>query len=121
MQTIFLEFKHEPGNLAANGTDVTFFIDGRWSWATTEDRIHQRVDELRTKHPRGSAYAKQLFVGFTYSGGREGAIHGMVDHNPPAWFLELVHADRTFAAEIRRNKRVRAAAFAAAFAAGLPA
>ena len=112
-QTIFLEFKHEPGNLAANGTDVTFYIDGRWSWSTTEQKIHERVDELRTKNPRCTAYAKQLFVGFTYAGGREGAIRGMVDHNPPQWFLDLGDADPRFAEEIRRNRHVRTAAWLA--------
>lgn len=88
-QTIYLEFKHQNGALAANGTDTTFYIDGRWSWATTARKIHERVAELR-KGPFGSRYSQQLFVGFTYSqhpyyNGKGGAIHSMHDHNPPAW------------------------------------
>lgn len=109
--TIFLEFKHEPGNLSANGTDVTFFIDGRWSAETTRHRILDRVQELRMG-PRGSAYAKQLFVGYTHSGGRQGAIRAMADPEPPAWFCELPDDDKTFAHEIklsgwRRNNKPR--------------
>lgn len=89
MQTIFLEFQHENGAIAANGTDTIFYIDGRWSWPTTSQRIHDRVEELR-KGPFGSRYSKQKFVGFTYSqhpfhSGKGGAIRTMTDTNPPAW------------------------------------
>lgn len=88
MQTIFLEFKHENGALAANGSDTTFYIDGRWSWSTTVNKIHERVEQLREL--RGSKYKNQLFVGFTYSqqpfyNGSGGAIHSMSDPNPPKW------------------------------------
>lgn len=87
MQTIFLEFQHEAGNIAANGTDVTFHIDGRWSWSTTRYKIEERVAELRDA---SSKYRKQKFVGFTYSqqpfhSGSGGAIHTMTDPNPPEW------------------------------------
>lgn len=91
MQTIFLEFKHENGALAANGTDVIFYIDGRWKWSTTAEKIYERVSALRSG-PRGSAYEKQEFVGFTYSqepfhSGKGGAIHTMPDRKPPTWKL----------------------------------
>lgn len=83
MQTIWLEFKHKTGNLAANGTDVTFYIDGRWSWNTTREMIYSRVEELRDIYPK---YKDQLFVGYTVQGGREGAIHSMPDRDdPPEW------------------------------------
>jgi hypothetical protein len=89
MQTIFLEFQHENGALAANGSDTIFFIDGRWSWRTTAEKIHQRVSSLR-EGPSASRYSNQLFVGFTYSqhpfhSGKGGAIRSMADWNPPAW------------------------------------
>ncbi len=100
-RTVFLEFKHEPGNLAANGSDITFFIDGRWSWQTTVDRIHDRVAEIRRSSPRASAFSGQLFVGFTYAGGRGGAIKSMVDHDAPRWFHELEDTDPRFAHELR--------------------
>lgn len=92
MQTIFLEFKHENGALAANGTDIIFYIDGRWSWSTTVEKIQERVAALRSG-VRGSALSKQLFVGFTYSQhpfhpDKGGAIHTMIDRNPPEWAVE---------------------------------
>lgn len=99
-QTVFLEFKHQPGNLAANGTDVVFHLDGRWSAETTRNRILNKVAELRAGY-RGSAYRKQLFVGYTYAGGRSAAIRGMADPFPPIWFAELAEDDKTFAHEIK--------------------
>ena len=88
MRTIFLEFRHENGALAANGTDTIFYIDGRWTWATTVYKIHERVAELRAI--RGSRYKNQLFVGYTHSQepfyyGKGGAVHTMPDPNPPEW------------------------------------
>lgn len=87
MQTVWLEFRHENGAIAANGTDVTFYIDGRWSWATVVEKIHDRIAELRETYPK---YQKQEFVGITYSqlpfyNGSGGAIHTMRDPKPPAW------------------------------------
>lgn len=92
MQTIFLEFKHSNGALAANGTDVTFHIDGRWSWSTTKLKIEERLIELRAKHPQAAKYANQLYVGYTHSqepfhNGWGGAIKFMRDPNPPEWAL----------------------------------
>lgn len=89
MQTIYLEFRHQNGAIAANGTDTTFYIDGRWSWTTTVLRIHERVSALRSG-PFGSRYSNQEFVGFTYSqqpfyNGKGGAIRTMMDPSPPAW------------------------------------
>lgn len=89
MQIIYLEFQHENGAIAANGTDVTFHIDGRWSWSTTREKIEERVSALRSG-PFGSKYSKQKFVGFTYSqlpfsNRSGGAIHTMTDPNPPEW------------------------------------
>ena len=89
MQTIFLEFQHQTGNFAANGTDVIFGIDGRWSWATTKRKIEERVSALRSG-PFGARYSKQLFVGFTYSqhpfhSGKGGAVRTMQDPTPPDW------------------------------------
>jgi hypothetical protein len=91
VQTVWLEFKHENGAIAANGSDTTFYIDGRWKWETTRDKIEERLAKLRSG-PRGFAYSKQLFVGITYSqapfyNGKGGAIHSMSDPNPPAWAL----------------------------------
>lgn len=89
MQTIFLEFQHENGALAANGSDTIFFIDGRWSWETTVFNIEERVSALRGG-PFEGRYKKQKFVGFTYSQqpfhtGKGGAIHTMRDPKPPEW------------------------------------
>lgn len=103
-KTIYLEFKHRPGNLAANGSDIVTFLDGRWKWDTAEQHIRERVEYLRQL--RGSKYTEQLFVGFTYAGGREGAIRSMTDHNPPAWFATIDRGDETFRHEIARNKHV---------------
>ena len=84
--TIALEFRHEPGNLAANGSDVVTFLDGRWNNASRVDHIHRKVAELREL--RGSKYKNQHFVGFTRLGvnysGREPQVE-MSDPNPPAW------------------------------------
>lgn len=82
MQTIFLEFQHSNGALAANGTDVTFYIDGRWRRDTTEKKIRARVSALR-QGPRGSALSNQLFVGYTKSGSDK--LIPMQDTNPPLW------------------------------------
>jgi hypothetical protein len=91
VQTIFLEFKHENGAIAANGTDVIFYIDGRWKWSTTEQKIYERVSALRSG-PFGVKYSKQEFVGFTYSqqpysNRSGGAIRSMKDRVPPTWRL----------------------------------
>jgi hypothetical protein len=89
MQTVWLEFKREGATqLAALGTDTTFYIDGRWSWNTTRERIYSRVEELRDTYPH---YREMLFVGITYSqhpfyNGKGGAVHTMKDRdNPPEW------------------------------------
>lgn len=88
MQTVWLEFKREGATqLAALGSDATFYIDGRWSWVTTLDRIHERIAELRATWPK---YNDLLFVGITYSqtpfyNGKGGAVHTMQDPNPPEW------------------------------------
>jgi hypothetical protein len=92
MQTVWLEFKREGASqLAALGTDTTFYIDGRWSWATTLDKIHERIAELRSHLPADrNKYNDLLFVGITYSqypfyNGKGGAVHTMQDPNPPEW------------------------------------
>ena len=85
MQTIFLEFQHENGALAANGTDVTFYIDGRWRRDTTEKKIRARVSALR--QVPGSKYGKQLFVGYTKSG--SDTLVPMRDTNPPVWKFKI--------------------------------
>jgi hypothetical protein len=88
MQTVWLEFKREGASqLAALGTDSTFYIDGRWSWLTTLDKIHERIAQLREWYPQ---YREMLFVGLTYSqepfyNGKGGAVHTMQDPNPPEW------------------------------------
>jgi hypothetical protein len=92
MQTVWLEFQHENGAIAANGTDTTFYIDGRWKWETTREKIEERVSALR-EGPRGSAYRKQKFVGITHSqmpfyNGKGGAIQTMRDPNPPEWAVK---------------------------------
>ena len=63
MQTIFLEFKGESGNLRAFGTDVIFHLDGRWSASTRVMKIQDRVAQLRKDWP--GKYDNVLFVGFT--------------------------------------------------------
>lgn len=86
MQTIALEFRHENGALAANGSDVVTFLDGRWNRNSQTDHIWAKIAELREL--RGSKYKNQHFVGYTTLGvnysGREPQVH-MSDPNPPAW------------------------------------
>jgi hypothetical protein len=86
MQTIFLEFKREAGNLAANGTDVTFYLDGRWGAARQRTEIWNRISDLRRR--ANSPYRNQLFVGYTFAGGRSACIYSMKDPDPPAWAME---------------------------------
>jgi hypothetical protein len=87
MQTIALEFRHENGALAANGTDVLTYLDGRWNNASRVDHIWRKIEELRSG-PFGSRYRNQHFVGFTRMGvnysGREPQVE-MSDPEPPAW------------------------------------
>ena len=83
MQTIFLEFRHENGALAANGTDVTFFIDGRWSSHTKFEKIYERVAQLRSSAAVGRKYRNQLFVGYSVS--QSNATCAMTDRNKPEW------------------------------------
>lgn len=82
MGWIALEFQHENGALAANGTDVLMLLDGRWSNATRVSAIWRRVEELRSG-PRGSAYQKQLFVGFTRMGESYGGRPVQVNMSDP--------------------------------------
>jgi hypothetical protein len=90
MQTVWLEFRRENSTqLAALGTDTTFYIDGRWSWNTTVEKIHDKLFGLREGH-YGGKYRDLLFVGITYSqhpfyNGKGGAVHTMKDPNPPEW------------------------------------
>ena len=84
--TIALEFRHEPGNLAANGSDVVTFLDGRWGAARRTDHIYAKLAELRELS--GSNYVRQHFVGYTTIGvnyaGKEPQVR-MSDPNPPHW------------------------------------
>lgn len=82
---VWLEFMHENGAVAANGSDITFFIDGRWNHTTLMDKVYERVSALR-EGPFGSRYSNQLFIGWTYAGGHDAAIYSKRDLNPPAWF-----------------------------------
>jgi len=84
VKTIWLEFQHENGAVAANGTDVTYYIDGRWSFTTTTENIYQRVAELRESHPSRDRFRKQLFLGYTESGTAY-QLKKMADQNPPEW------------------------------------
>ena len=84
-QAIALEFRHENGALAANGTDVITYLDGRWNNASKVNHIWQKIEELRAV--RGK-YNNQHFVGYTRLGvnysGPEPQVH-MSDPNPPHW------------------------------------
>lgn len=80
MATIYLEFRHQAGNLAANGSDIVTWIDGRWSESRKAEEIYAKVEELRKF--RGG-YNKQKFVGYSFP--RSTSIHGMEDRNPPEW------------------------------------
>lgn len=84
-QAIALEFRHQAGNLAANGTDVIMYLDGRWNNTSRVDAIWNKLAELRKL--RGK-YNNQHFVGFTRLGvnysGREPQVE-MSDPNPPEW------------------------------------
>lgn len=85
MQTIALEFRHENGALAANGTDVITFLDGRWNNASKVDHIWEKIAQLRALR---SKYDGMHFVGYTRLGVhdyREGPHVNMSDPNPPAW------------------------------------
>lgn len=85
MQTIALEFRHENGALAANGTDVVTFLDGRWNNASKVNHIWEKIAQLRALR---SKYNDQHFVGYTRLGNsdyREGPHVSMSDPNPPAW------------------------------------
>lgn len=84
METIWLEFKGEGGNLRAFGTEVTFHIDGRWSAMTRVAKIQERLAELREAFP--AKYGDVLFVGYTSQGARNACIHSMTDPQPPRWF-----------------------------------
>jgi hypothetical protein len=109
VKTIFLEFRHENGALAANGTDVTMHLDGRWGFQHQLDAIADRVHWLRTAHPFASRYQKQLFVGYTISG-RPGELHvGMADNDPPEWAAKAAEAEREKArATVRKIKDLKA-------------
>lgn len=82
MQTIALEFKHENGALAANGSDVVTFLDGRWNNASKVNHIWQKIEELRKLR---SKYNNQHFVGYTRLGANSDRLVTMSDPNPPAW------------------------------------
>lgn len=87
MQTIALEFRHENGALAANGTDVITFLDGRWNNASRVNHIWWKIEQLRSG-PFGRRYQNQEFVGFTRLGENyQGAMPQvtMSDPEPPAW------------------------------------
>lgn len=65
MKTIFLEFERtSTGLLAALGTDVTFYRDGRWSEATFHRKCLERAEELLTR--RG--WEGLRLVGYTMPG-----------------------------------------------------
>lgn len=86
-QTIALEFRHENGALAANGSDVVTFLDGRWNHNSKLDHIWNKVAELRAG-PFGSRYQKQHFVGYTRLGENyrgNGPQIQLSDPNPPTW------------------------------------
>ena len=88
MPMIALEFRHQPGNLAANGTDVLMYLDGRWGTARRREAIYAKVAALR-EGPRRNAYRNQHFVGFTVMGtgdySRPEPHVKMSDREPPAW------------------------------------
>jgi len=87
VETIALEFRHEPGNLAANGTDTVTFLDGRWGPSRRAEHVYRKVAELREL--RGSKYRGQLFVGYTVLGrsdySRPQPHVEMPDLDPPRW------------------------------------
>ena len=84
-QAIALEFRHENGALAANGTDVVMYLDGRWNNASKVNHIWREIERLRKLR---SKYNNQHFVGYTRLGvdyrGPEPQVR-MSDPNPPAW------------------------------------
>jgi hypothetical protein len=81
MRTIFLEFQHANGALAANGTDVIFYLDGRWGTKRQQQEIYKRVEELRRIR---SKYTRQLFVGYTFAPDfHDSSIIKMSDPNAP--------------------------------------
>ena len=65
MQAISLEFRHESGALAANGSDVVMFLDGRWNNVSCVNAIWGKIATLRSSQ---SKYNKQHFVGYTRLG-----------------------------------------------------
>jgi hypothetical protein len=87
MQTIWLEFRHENGALAANGSDVTTFLDGRWNFDSCLDAVHKKLADLRKER---SKYNKQLFVGYKIAGldNRKDIDVLLPDPNPPEWAVE---------------------------------
>lgn len=88
MPTIYLEFQHEAqhasGSLAANGSDIVMFVDGRFGPYRRDANIYEQVERLRSLP--GSRYRNQLFVG--YSKPRNHRLHPMTDPNPPAWAIK---------------------------------
>jgi hypothetical protein len=85
VKAIFLEFSHDSNypELAANGTDVIFHVDGRWSAETTDTKIHERVAELRK--PERSPFRRQVFRGYSRSGDAGHRLHQLRDWDPPVW------------------------------------
>ena len=84
-QAVALEFRHESGALAANGTDVITYLDGRWNNASKVNHIWREIERLRKLR---SKYNNQHFVGYTRLGvnysGPEPQVN-MSDPEPPAW------------------------------------
>ena len=85
-RTIALEFRHQNGALAANGSDVVTFLDGRWNRNSQTDHIWRKIAELRKLR---SKYNDQHFVGYTILGtgdyARKTPHVSMSDPNPPEW------------------------------------
>lgn len=87
-QAIALEFARESGNLAANGSDVVMYLDGRWNNASKVNAIWRKIEELRSI--RGSSFVNQHFVGYSrlgsgFSFSATAPQVRMSDPNPPAW------------------------------------
>ena len=64
MRTVALEFERPDGGLAALGTDVIFYVDGRWSRATTHRKMRERADEILRRRKNNDL----RFVGYTVLG-----------------------------------------------------
>ena len=109
-KTIFLEFQHASGALAAGGSDTIMYLDGRWSAFTTRLMILRRVAQLRKRSeelypgPRRRGYGNRLFVGYTvsHSSGGSDRLIPMIDPNPPEWKVQQDHA-KALDEEARRN------------------